>query len=131
MKRPHIVFAYPNCRSFASIQHVELNASLVDYAPSNTVQGINLAEYGSLANASEAGVAGASAKIFHLWGDERRLSPSPRCRCAGFSAGMAAAYDNHIVVPARRPSLATTESAQRLQLTWRRRKQLLNAFVGL
>ncbi len=91
---------------------MELDASLIDYAPSDTVERIDLAEYGSLANASEAGVAGASAEIFYLWRDERRPSPSPRCRCAGFSAGMAAAYDNHVEGPARR-SLSATKGKPR------------------
>lgn len=113
MRRTHEVFTYPNCRSFASIQYVELDASFVDYAPSNTVERIDLAEYGSLANASEAGVAGASAEIFHLWRDERRPSPRSRCRRAGFSAGMAAAYDYHVEGPARRSLSATKREALR------------------
>lgn len=104
----HGVSTYPNSRSLASIQHMKLHSGLVNNAPGNTVERIDLAEDGSLADASEAGVTGASAEIFNLWGNERRASSSSRCCCTRFRAGMAASYDNHIKGPVKPLSLATS-----------------------
>ncbi|KAM3470511.1 hypothetical protein MY5147_006372, partial [Beauveria neobassiana] len=78
---------------------MELDASLIDYAPGKAVKCIDFAEHGTLANASETGVAGACTEIFNLWSNERCSSSGSRCRGAGFSTGMAASYHNYIEGP--------------------------------
>lgn len=89
----------PDCGALHPVQDFELQAGLVDYATRHPVQGVNLPQYGPLANSAEAGVAGAYTQVIDLGRDEGRSRTGTCSGRAGLSAGMAAAYYNDVEGP--------------------------------
>lgn len=131
---------YPNSRTLAAIQHVELDAGLVDDPPSQPVEGINLPNHGAFADASKARIARARPEIVGSGGDEGSPRASSRSGSARLSASMSAANDDNIEGSAGKVSIASRASNQsrrfdtnlepsatvarcRFLYTWRRRSQ--------
>lgn len=87
---------YPYCRPLSTVQQVELDAGFINDPPGQAIEGINLSNDCSLANASEARVARTCAEIVELWCNQSRPRTGPRCSSACLGTGMATPYDDNI-----------------------------------
>lgn len=86
---------YPNRRSFLPVEQVKLHAGLVNDPPCQAVERVDLANDGSLADASEARVTGARPQVVDARCDQGCPRAGPGCGGACLGSGMSASdYDD-------------------------------------
>lgn len=86
----------PHCRSFPPVQHPKLQASLVNYPPSQPVKRVDLSENCPLSDPAETRVTGAYSQVLEAGCDEGGAGSCSGCGCAGLGACVAATNDDDI-----------------------------------
>ena len=79
-----------------AVQHAELNARQVGDASHQPIERIDLAHEMPFAEAADGGIAGHLADRVEPVREERGSSAHPRSGGGGFTAGMAAPYNNDV-----------------------------------
>ena len=89
--------AWPaDSRTFATVQHPELDPAGVGHPTHQAVQGVDLTDQMTLAETADRGIAGHRADGRKTMGDEYRPGAQARGSGRGLAAGMAAADHDHI-----------------------------------
>ena len=86
----------PDCRTFAGVEHPELDAGPVDDPGHEPVQGVDLADQLALGQAADGRVARHLADGGEVVGDEQRAGAEARRRRRSLAAGVAAADNDHV-----------------------------------
>jgi hypothetical protein len=85
-----------NCGSFASIEHPELNASLIGGTGHYSPERVNLAYKVPLAQATDSRIARHHSDRIALHRNKRRVCTGARCRRSSFAASVPTTYHNDI-----------------------------------
>ena len=83
-------------RALAAVQHAELDTGPIDGPGHQPVQGVDLSNQMSLAQAADGGIAGHFTDGGFAMGDQQGARAAPRRRGRGFAAGVPAAHDDDI-----------------------------------
>jgi len=95
----------PDGGTLGTVQHPELDRGAIGRPPHDAAEGVDFANQGALRDPADRRIAGHDTDGIEIRGQQERLGAQASGHDGGLGAGMAGAYDDHIVVDSHEDKL--------------------------